>query len=384
MKIVHFVPWLFLSADDGGRIKSASLASALAACGELHVVDLSRRSWGGRFFTGERVALPFGGRASFWSCIPQRDPLHGLLRRVRSQRQRAGSVLARRLAADIVVADDISTLTAALAVKSGSVVAHTHNVESVLHSDLTAVAPRKARRQRARAEFYATLERQQMPRADEVWGVRDSDLAHYRSLGIERLRLIPNTVPEERFAMPTIGQRGRALFFGSLWWAPNREALQYLVQLVQRLQASRAVEGLSLKVAGRGEAEAIPSLPIEMLGFVPDLKTLARDAAVVLIPILSGGGTKIKTIEALALGKPVVTTPEGAAGLDLVDGVHARVCAPGPAFDAAAIEVLNHPERYAAMAAEGQAWVRDHFGQATLDRAVRSGIDAVLTRRREC
>ena len=387
MKIVHFVPWLFLAPEYGGRIKTASLASALAACGELHVIDLNRRPWEGRYFAGERIALPFGGSANVWSCMPEQDLLHALLRRIRSSRQRAGGALARRLGADVAIADDISTLSTAFGVRPAGVIAHTHNVESVLHRDLTGVATQDARKRLARAELYADIERRWLPQADEVWGVRESDLAFYRGLGAEHLRLVPNTLPGERFAPPTVGQPGRALFFGSLWWPPNREAVDYLMALIERLSAAGAVKGLQLQVAGRGGdaavslAAASAQLPVQMLGFVPDLKALVRDVAAVLIPVLSGGGTKIKTIEALALGKPVVTTPEGAAGLGLQDGVHARVCQPGPDFDAAAIEVLNNPARFAAMAAAGQQWVRQSFSQAALDRAVQAGVEAVATRR---
>jgi len=387
LKIVHFVPWHFLEPESGGRIKTASLASALAACGDLHVIDLKRRPLHDRFFTGERVALPFGGNAQVWSCMPERDLLRALLRRIRSCRERAGATLARRLGADVAVADDIQTLGAALGVRPAGVIAHMHNVESVLYRDLASVTTRDTKKRMAKAVRYAEIERRWLPQADEVWGVRESDLAFYRDLGTQHLRLVPNTLPEERFAPPTVGHAGQALFFGSLWWSPNREAVEYLMALVARLSAAGAVQGLQLQIAGRGAdasmslAAASAQLPMRMLGFVPDLKVLVRDVAAVLIPMLSGGGTKIKTIEALALGKPVVTTPEGAAGLGLQDGVHARVCLPGPDFDAAAIEVLNDPARFAAMAAAGQQWVRQCFSQAALDRAVKDGVRAVIARR---
>jgi glycosyltransferase involved in cell wall biosynthesis len=385
VRIVHFVPWLFLAPEDGGRIKTGSLASALAACGELHVIDLNRRPWEGRYFAGEEVELPFGRSANVWSCIPQQDVLHYVLRRIRSSRRRFGGALARRLGAEVAVADDISTLTTAFGVGSAAVIAHTHNVESVLHRELTSMARHDAHKSRARAEFYADIERRCLPQADEIWGVRESDLDFYRGLGAKNLRIVPNTLPAERFAPPTIGLRGHALFFGSLWWAPNREAVEYLTAMVARLGAAGAVKGLQLQVAGRGAdpamSQAVTQLPIQLLGFVPDLKALVRNVAAVLIPVLSGGGTKIKTIEALALGKPVVTTPEGAAGLGLQDGIHARVCDPGPDFDTAAIEVLNDPERFAPMAVAGQRWVLQHFSQSTLDRVVSDGLEAVAARR---
>src|SRR4029079_1444016 len=57
-------------------------------------------------------------------------------------------------------------------------------------------------------------------------------------------------------------------------------------------------------------------------GYVADLASLYRDAQVVVVPIQAGGGTRIKEIEALARRRPVVSTPLGVEGLDVVDGVH--------------------------------------------------------------
>lgn len=380
MRIAHLVSWLFLAPDDGGRVKTASIASALARCGELHVIDLNRRPWQGRFFAGERRPLPFGGEAVFWSCLPGDSPAQRLGRRLFGVRAAAARRIVERLAPEVIVADDLRALQPALRARGrAAVVAHTHNVESQLHLDVAAGGWYPDWKRRRRAAAYARAERQWLPLADEVWGVREDDLRFYRGLGVQRLRLAPNTLPAERFAEPSVGRAGRALFFGSLWWPPNREAAGELHGLAQRLRGQ--VDALEVLIAGRGDAPADVS-GVRYLGFVDDLKPLARDAAAIVIPLRSGGGTKVKTLEALALGKPLVTTPEGAAGLALVDGVHARVCELGPRFDRAAAEVLREPAAFVAMARAGQQWIRERFSQAALDRAVADGVGAVLARRR--
>ena len=76
----------------------------------------------------------------------------------------------------------------------------------------------------------------------------------------------------------------------------------------------------------------------------------------------------------MALGKPVVTTPEGAAGLDLRDGLHALVRPLGEAFDRAVVDVLERPAAFSAMAEAGQNHVREHYSCAAIKQAVQGAL----------
>ena len=75
--------------------------------------------------------------------------------------------------------------------------------------------------------------------------------------------------------------------------------------------------------AGVAELAKRPGVVIE--GFVPDLADVYATAELVVAPIFSGSGTKVKVLEALSHGLPVVTTPEGIAGLDGMCGHHAKL-----------------------------------------------------------
>jgi len=372
--IALVAPRHFLAANDGGRIKTASLCSALQHCGELHVVVTDNRPHEGHWFHGELLPLPFGGQARFWSCVPRATWLVPLWCKDRRLRRWTA---ARRLASlrpDIVIADDVTTTRTAFAGTHPRVVCHAHNAESHLYRQTEGFDAETQRRRLRRAHEYEAIERAYYPRATEVWGVRSSDIEYFESLGIARGRIVPNTLPEDRFCAPSVGRAGEVLFFGSLWWPPNVQAVDYLARAAV---TPRVVEaGLRISIAGQGRAGDGGSDPpgLRRLGFVEDLQALARDCAVVAIPLTSGGGTKLKTIEALAMGKPVVTTAEGAAGLDLVDGRHVLIRDIGPAFDEAMIEVALHPQRYLELAREGQAWVRERFSQAAVDRIVRQAF----------
>ncbi|HZL63330.1 MAG TPA: glycosyltransferase family 4 protein, partial [Thermoleophilia bacterium] len=119
----------------------------------------------------------------------------------------------------------------------------------------------------------------------------------------------------------------RLLFVGSFLHAPNEEAARYLVR---KLAPALRLSGLPfvLTLAGRGapawlSQHAGPDLRV--LSDVDDLAPLYREADVVLAPLAHGGGTKNKTLEAMAWGLPVLGTPQAFTGLGALDG-EAFVC----------------------------------------------------------
>ena len=93
---------------------------------------------------------------------------------------------------------------------------------------------------------------------------------------------------------------------------------------------------------------------MELLGFVEDLHPLYERAACALVPLLSGGGSPVKFIEALAHGLPVVATPRGAAGVDAESGRHYLEGAGAEGFARALLDALD-PVRSAALASAGRA-----------------------------
>ena len=380
MRIVHLVSSDFRPPDDGAKVKSSALASALARAGELHVIELGRHRRDRPAPVETAAGLPAGGVAQVHSAVGTalaRGAFAGALARLwRQSRQAEALALTRALAPDAVVADDIALAPLAHASGARLRIAHLHNLESVLHREIAANTGK--RRFLRKAQAYARIETELLPQLDQVWGVRQSDLDYLRTLGCRGLQLAPNVVSEAAFeALPGVGEAGRGLYFGSLGWGPNADGAREMVALSQRLRARG--ERFELVVAGRGGSPELSALlagaeGIAAPGFVPSLKQEAARAAAVLVPLRWGGGTKVKTVEALALGKPILTTPEGAGGIDLVDGEHALIRPLGPAFDDAAVDLLRDPARYLPMALRGQALARARYSQSALDRIVATAL----------
>ncbi len=114
--------------------------------------------------------------------------------------------------------------------------------------------------------------------------------------------------------VPRFADRGHraVLFFGLLDYAPNREAVRVLAEEIQ----PKSPEDIQFIVAGKGGddlARRFPNLRFE--GFVDDIHTLIRQCDGVLVPLRSGGGTRLKILESIACGRPVLSTVVGAEGL---------------------------------------------------------------------
>lgn len=120
------------------------------------------------------------------------------------------------------------------------------------------------------------------------------------------------------------GKPHNLLFVGTLAYSPNVEGLQWFLESVFP-RFRRAYPDGTLTVVGREPTAQVRALcePTEgalLEADVPDLRPFYRDARAVVVPLLAGGGTRIKILEAAAAGRPVLSTPTGAEGLALRDG----------------------------------------------------------------
>lgn len=116
------------------------------------------------------------------------------------------------------------------------------------------------------------------------------------------------------------------LFVGTYTYAPNRDAADYFIReifpAIRRVRgdAEAWIVGGSIEMLG---SYSSPPEGVNLLGYVDDIAQCYRSARVVVCPVRSGSGTRVKLIEAAAHGKPIVTTTVGAEGLEMVPDTHA-------------------------------------------------------------
>jgi polysaccharide biosynthesis protein PslH len=167
---------------------------------------------------------------------------------------------------------------------------------------------------------------------------------------------------------PVAGPAGqlRAVLVADYRWPPNREAARFLVEQVMPRVWER-LPGARLSLVGGGLEHGFASDErVEQRGFVDDLAEAYGSADCALVPLLTGGGSPLKFVEALAYGLPVVATPHAAAGLDVRAGEHYRE-ADGPRELAdALVEIL--PGGAPQLAARGRALAESKYSIEALTR----------------
>jgi polysaccharide biosynthesis protein PslH len=244
---------------------------------------------------------------------------------------------------------DGPTAAAQLMGHSAAFVYLAHNLESSLRPTLP-----QFRRSYGSTRALRRFERRVLEAATETWMPSRREIELAAELAPQaRLRYVPNVVDVASISPPPVAVNApRALFVGDFSYPPNLRALRFLVGEVMPRVWPR-LPAAQLLVAGHQlTLDAGTDIRVRSLGFVPSIADAYAQAACVVVPLLEGGGSPLKFVEALAHGIPVVATGRAAAGLDVADGVHYRRAEGPDAFADALVGVLR--DGGAAMAMRGR------------------------------
>lgn len=189
--------------------------------------------------------------------------------------------------------------------------------------------------------------------------------------------LVPNV-----FTAPTASRRGAdvgpiLLFVGLLGYAANLDALRWFTRECLPLVRAEVPE-VVLRVVGAqaDRAQWLATIPnVDLVGGVDDTGPELARAAVSVIPLRYGGGTRLKALEAFAHGVPVVSTSVGIEGLGVLAGQHALVDDEPAGFAARCVELLEDPAQRARIAEDARVLLETHHSPDRLHAA----IDEVLT-----
>jgi glycosyltransferase involved in cell wall biosynthesis len=203
-----------------------------------------------------------------------------------------------------------------------------HNVESHMMARRAGKEPNPFKR------IYFSLEAGKLRRAERVWCTAaahnitcsDTDSTRLREVAPgAAVSTIPNGVDTDHFApRQSSGPPRRLLFVGTMNWYPNVQAVEYLIREVVPLLRVRHPE-LGLDIVGANapawlRERAAPHPQVLFHGFVDDIRPIMGDALAFVCPISDGGGTKLKVLNALAMGVPVIAHPIACEGIDVAHG----------------------------------------------------------------
>lgn len=163
--------------------------------------------------------------------------------------------------------------------------------------------------------------------------------------GRSNVVVIPNGVDCRRNRPGLEGVTDDTLVYnGALTYSANYDAMRWFLAEIYPLIKAR-VPNVSMSITGSTRGVDLTGLALDLsvrlTGHVDDVRVPVAQAAVCVVPIRKGGGTRLKILEAMALATPVVATSKGAEGLDVIDGEHLLVGDTPEAFAVAVLRVMK-------------------------------------------
>ncbi len=201
-----------------------------------------------------------------------------------------------------------------------------------------------------------------------------------------QVHLSPNGVDIERNRPDLAPPAPNTLVFnGALSYYANMEAVQFfLTDIFPQIQAEQP--GVNLKITGRTEGLDLTSLPLNgqvtLTGFLDDIRPTVAQSWACVVPLRTGGGTRLKILEAMALGTPVIATSKGAEGLDVCPEENILIADDAEAFASQTVRLLRSPDLRDRLARSARALVEAKYSWSEISQSFCDLVEEVGSRRR--
>ncbi|MGA9109163.1 MAG: glycosyltransferase [Smithella sp.] len=223
-----------------------------------------------------------------------------------------------------------------------------HNVKSVLYLRYwkNATDGKKSLMQREYLRFLK-FERDNLPQYDCVVAMSETDKGFIRQLYGENIpvTIVQNGVDTDYYQITR--HPAELVFVGTMNYEPNDEAALYFCDKIFPLILEKN-PSVNFSIVGKDPTIDVLRLArnknITVTGFVPDSRPYMTDASVIVVPLLSGSGTRLKILEAMAMGKAVVSTSIGAEGIDYIDGEDILIADTVQTFAQKVLRLLSYPD----------------------------------------
>jgi polysaccharide biosynthesis protein PslH len=379
MRILFLTPRVPYPARSGGTIKTASLLSHLGRRHEVAVASFRRgplsqeqARWVKDHGNVDTVVLdrgrtPINLVASYAVGVP--------LSVYRNRSSLMASLVADRLRAGRYGAVFVDHWLMAQYLPrwfTGVRLLHQHNAEAVMWERHAAVERNVIRRAMTRAEHRRVrrYEASILDGFDRVFAVSEPDRRAMLELGAdpERCAILPNVPDHELLERPGLSWPGAervVLFVGSLSWYPNIEGVDRFVRHVFPLVRD-TVPDVRFILAGTDPPPRLIQLVertpgAAYVGPTDDPEPLYRRAVAFVEASRSGGGTRLKVLNALARGLPVVSSPEGCLGLDVVPGEHLLVAEDAGSMAESLIRLTGDERLWRTLSGHGRDLIRSTY-----------------------
>jgi len=273
--------------------------------------------------------------------------------------------------------------------KRGAAFVHdAHNLEHILWQRMGSTTSNPLKKAFINTQYSKLVRRQQdVARASEKCVVlSDEDRAEYRRICPEAdVTTVPNGADVEYWT-PRDGavEPGSILYFGNLSWPPQADAAIYFHNEILPL-IRRQVPDVKFYIVGQNPPESVKALASDRVivtGFVPDMREYVARAAVVVMPLRAGAGTKHRVFQALCMKKPVVCTAVAAEGIALTHGETALLADDPERFASATVSLLQDEALRQRLGERGRQLVLDRYDWRAIYERLEEAFQEAIRKRK--
>ena len=391
MRLLWLNAGLLLPLDKGGKLRTWHLMRHLAGHHEITYLSFSD------LFEDQANRVGMSEVCSRLETVPRSDPAKGTPRfyvdaarhvfdpvpyavaKYRSKEYRARfEALMQPGRFDAVVCDFLVPFVNMPAALPCPGILFTHNVESEIwrrHAETAASWPSRSLLSQ-QWQRMLRFERAALAAFDLVLAVSESDRQTFERLYPGAVRRPIHVVQTgvdtgyfEPLPVPASANPAHLVFTGSMDWLPNEDGMQYFVRDILP-HIRRALPNATLSIVGRTPTPAVKRLAeqpgIEVTGRVEDVRPHIAAAAVYVVPLRIGGGTRLKIFEAMSMGKAVVSTTIGAEGLPVTNGADIVIADEPEQFAQAVVQLVNNPPQRQRLEIAARRLVVDRYDWAAV------------------
>ncbi len=285
---------------------------------------------------------------------------------------------------DVCVADFLFAVNNVPLGGAVPVVLFEHNVEYLIWKRLHDLETSPWRRALLNLEWRKLRAREAAAcrNADLTIAVSEHDRDRLAALAPDaNITWIPTGVDVNYFRPAAPERPAHLVFSGSMDWHPNEDAVCYFLDEVFPLVRASIPE-VTFTVVGRNPTDrvrgAAAASGATVTGTLDDIRPSIAEAAVCVVPLRAGSGTRLKIFEALAMGKAVVSTTVGAEGLSLIPGTHFVAADGARPFADAVVALLQDRERRRQIGAAGRQLVEDRYSWEQVARPFERHCQSVV------
>ena len=220
------------------------------------------------------------------------------------------------------------------------------------------------------AKQLKTYEQKIIRDFDEVWCISSVDADWFKKqIDTIPVDVIPFGVDEDQILQTPVPFSSDTLFsIGSMDWLPNLEGVQWFLDSVWE-QIHRAYPDLVYKIAGRNMPESLQNKQtegVDVVGEVADAHDFMQNNGILIVPLWSGSGIRIKIIEAMFMGKVVITTSLGIEGIEAQNGIHVLIANTPEEFLSAVDFCIQQPQSCAEIGEAAMQLIRQQHNNSVI------------------